>query len=195
MSSHLDRFRMWFSDPLEYFQHKKPLEPKERQDRFDGAFLAMSLGLFLFERYYRIKAGTHDVQPKASKDSGVDWDAPFKEHASEDLNIDEDFIIAFWAVFRNGVQHQGMPKQVLRGYKNKGQVWHRWDISVDYPALPQVHWTSATEMVICISPWKFAEFMIKKFESEPEMLEKGFNHAFGEVRSGAPYPCVPVPVP
>lgn len=193
MSQNLKRFRMWFSDPLEFIQHKKPLNPKERHDGFDGAFLAMSLGLFLFERYYRIKSGTHDVEPNPNT-TGKNWEAEFKKQASAELNIDLDFLTAFWAVFRNGVQHQGMPKRVHRGYKNKGKIWHYWDISVDYPVLPQAHWLSANEMVICISPWKFAEFMVQKFEAEPNALDQGFNHAFGEVRAGTPYNCSPVPV-
>jgi hypothetical protein len=184
---------MWFADPLKFLQHKQPLEPQERQVRFDGALLAMSLGLFLFERYYRIKSGTHDVEPNPNT-TGKDWDAEFKKCASSDLDIDLDFLTAFWTVFRNGIQHQGMPKRVHRGYKNKGKIWHYWDISVNYPPLPQVHWISDTEMVICISPWKFAEFMIYKFETEPTMLDKGFNHAFGEIRADGVYHCVPVPV-
>jgi hypothetical protein len=163
MSLNLVRFRMWYSDPLDFFQHKKPLAPKERHDRFDGAFLAMSLGLFLFERYYRIKSGTHDVEPDPNT-TDKDWPSEFRKCASSDLNIDLEFLTAFWTVFRNGVQHQGMPKRVQQGYKGK-KVWHLWDISSDYTNLPQVHWISATEMVICINPWKFAELMIQKFEA------------------------------
>lgn len=179
--THLERFEMWFADPLEFLEHKKTLTPSVRHKMFDGAFMAMSLGLFLFERYYRVKSGTHDAEPDPRPG---DWDSRFKRCASIDLNIDYDFLEAFWSVFRNGIQHQGMPRRVLRGYKKKGKVWHLWDIDGDYPALPHVHWKPTGEMVICINPWKFASFMVNRLKNEHRILQEGFEHAFGDISAG-----------
>lgn len=183
--THEERFRMWFGRPFHVLEKGTPEDGKE----WNGAFLAISLGLFLCERFYRITTNTHDDAPAPYPD---DWDSRFKDEAAKDLNIDRDFFEAFWAVYRNGVQHQGMPRKTFRGYKGGKQIWQRWDISVDYHDLPQVVW-DGDDMVICLNPWAFIKRMIKKFSDAPEELQKGFNHAFGEVRSGNAYPCSPVP--
>ena len=182
--THEERFDMWFSRPFYVLEQGHPEDSKE----WNGALLAISLGLFLCERFYRIATSTHDDPPDPRPS---DWDSRFKDEAAKDLNIDREFFEAFWAVYRNGVQHQGMPRKTFRGYNGK-KIWQRWDMSVDYHDLPQAFWDGA-DLVICLNPWAFTKRMIKKFSDAPAELAKGFNHAFGEVRTGPAYACSPVP--
>jgi hypothetical protein len=182
--THEERFHMWFGRPFHVLEKGKQEDDKD----WNGAFLALSLGLFLCERFYRVATSTHDDPPDPKPG---DWDSRFKEAAAKDLNIHKDFFEAFWTVFRHGVQHQGMPKKTFRGYKGV-KIWQRWDISADYPDLPQVAWDNG-DMVICLNPWGFTKQMLKKFSDSPDELQKGFTHAFGEIRSGSAYACSPLP--
>jgi len=131
--------------------------------------VALSVALFLCERYYRTLTNTHEGQRD---------DKAFKVEAAKDLGLKEKDFEHFWMVYRNGIQHQGMPKR----YVDKGnKVTYKWSIDEGFSATPEIHKIDAQTQEIRLNPWKFAELMINKFRANPSILENATLHAFGEV--------------
>ena len=87
----------------------------------DGAFVALSIGCQLCERFYRAKTGTQEVQ------DGI----PFQEEAGRALGVGEDRFKRFWKAFRHGMQHQGSPKTY-----QQGGIDYKWRISSSYNVVP-----------------------------------------------------------
>lgn len=137
----------------------------------DGAFIAISIGCFLCERYYRSVTSTQDDHRKED----------YKVAAAKDLKIDGKFFDAFWDIFRNGVQHQASPKAAPRTNKKTGKVTnYKWRISGDFGPIP-TRCFSKGYTVICLDPWKFADLMVSKFLNDPSRLCDVSTHSFGEI--------------
>jgi hypothetical protein len=161
-ATHLERFIRWFVVPLSTLK---------AIPNGDGAFVAMSIGCFLCERYYRSVTGTQDDYRKTD----------YIKAAAKDLKVDGPFFAAFWDIFRNGVQHQATPKAASRADGNANRVKHyKWRISSDYDAIPTRYFSRGFS-VICLDPWKFAELMISKFLNEPSRLSEVSTHSFGDI--------------
>jgi len=159
-ASLLERFNGWFAAPIEKL---------EELPEGDGGFLALSTALFLCERYYRTLTKTQEN----SNDN-----ESFKIAAADDLVLSlEDFKI-FWMVYRNGIQHQGMP----RTHKDKNNVNYSWHTKAEFGGIPEFHDIDAHSREIRLNPWKFAELMVSKFRNNPAVLEDAVSHAFGEVK-------------
>ena len=159
-ASLIDRFNGWFAAPIEKL--------KELPEG-DGGFLALSAALFLCERYYRTLTKTHEGQ----KDN-----ESFKTEAAKELGLSLDDFKCFWMVYRNGIQHQGMPRM----YKDKHNVSYTWRTSADFEAIPEFYNIDAHNREIRLNPWKFAELIINKFRANPAVLQNAVSHAFGEVK-------------
>jgi hypothetical protein len=144
------KFLIWFAEPFRILE-----------DRGDGhgAFVALSIGLFLCERYFRYKSGTTDL-----------WrEEGFLAEAAGHYQTDYSFFKEFWNVYRHGMQDQGIPK---------ADEAHGWDINDDYPPVP----TRAFEndkAIICLNPWKFTEEMIVLCWHDPVALTKISNQSLG----------------
>ena len=118
--STLAKFIRWFVVPLNTLRNLP---------EGDGAFVALSIGFQLCERFYRAQTGTQD-----------NWrNDTFKDSAADDLGVDRQIFRRFWDVFRNGLQHQGSPKH----YQHEG-ISYKWEISSD---LPPVNRTSSYETI------------------------------------------------
>jgi len=70
-ASLLERFDGWFA---------KPIEKLRELPQGDGGFVALSVALFLCERYYRTLTNTHEGQRD---------DKAFKVEAAKDLGLKE----------------------------------------------------------------------------------------------------------
>lgn len=132
----------------------------------DGAFVALSIGFQLCERYFRAQTHTQDDHS----------DMSFKDAAANDLGVDPNLFKRFWSAFRNGLQHQGTPKKFV-----DNQINYKWEISDAFTALPQQKVVDATTAVIQLDPWKFADSMVDKFLNNPAILDDAMNHAFGDI--------------
>jgi hypothetical protein len=152
-----EKLQRWFVEPLRVL--------KEIPNG-DGAFVALSIGCQLCERFYRAKTGTQEVQ------DGI----PFQEEAGRALGVGEDRFKRFWKAFRHGMQHQGSPKTY-----QQGGIDYKWRISSSYNVVPDEVVIDPTTTVIQIDPWKFAEDMILRFVAEPDVLDDAISHAFGDV--------------
>lgn len=159
----LERFNRWFVAPLELL--------KTLPDG-DGAFIALSIGCSLCERYYRAKSNTEDK-----------WRCyKFKEDAAKDFCIEKSDFDDFWNIYRHGMQHQGTPKQEDKR-NNDGNVIHsyKWLISCEFGELPTFDNSTPNETTIRLDPFKFADLIIQKFLSDPETLAKVSSHAFRDI--------------
>lgn len=149
----LEKFEGWYERPIELLKSL----PED-----DGAFLAMSAALFLCERYYRTQTGTHT--------RGDDRDS-FKKAAAKDLGLPLPDFELFWKVYRHGIQHQGMSKNVEDRMTN---TEYFWEMHHSYGALPQmVPLPDEPRTVrVRIDPWKFASLICSKFKQSPAILEQ-----------------------
>jgi hypothetical protein len=155
--SHMERFDGWFV---------KPIEKLKELPEGDGGFLALSAALFLCERYYR--ASTNTLHGKRD-------DETFKMEAAKDFGISLDDFKCFWMVYRNGIQHQGTPQK----YFDKNRVKYTSHISEEFDkAIPEIHKINAYKRVIRLNVWKFADLIITKFKTNPEVFEKAIARTF-----------------
>jgi hypothetical protein len=58
--THEERFRRWIERPFSFLEHGRRKEDPE----WNGAYVALSIGFFLCERYYRIKTATTESLSK-----------------------------------------------------------------------------------------------------------------------------------
>lgn len=161
-ASHMERFYGWFILPIEKL--------KELPEG-DGGFLALSAALFLCERYYR--ALTNTLHEKGIRD-----DETFKIEAAKDFRLSLDDFKCFWIVYRNGIQHQGTPKK----YIDKNGIKYFSQISDEFNAIPEIYKLNAYKRLIRLSVWKFADFIIDKFKTNPAVFRKAISHTFPEVK-------------
>jgi hypothetical protein len=166
-ASLFERFDGWFV---------RPIEKLKELPEGDGGFLALSAALFLCERYYRTLTNT---QENPSDDKS------FKVEAAKDLGIELEDFNCFWQVYRNGIQHQGMPRRFV---DKKKRLTYGWNMDERFSAIPIIHEIDAKTREIRLNPWKFAELIISKFRDNPEILKNATLHAFGEVKNATPAP-------
>jgi len=135
--SDLEKFVRWFEVPY----HGLKSHPDG-----DGAFIALSVGFLLFERYYRIVTGTQEIK-------GFD---EARNRGAEDMEVNKEFFSVFWSTYRNGLMHQGTPQI----YERSG-IKYKWLIDGKFHAYPTYH-DKGGFRYICLNPWKFCEYVIRK---------------------------------
>jgi hypothetical protein len=160
----LERFVRWFVIPYRKLQEIP---------NGDGAFLALSMGLFLCERYYKMEAKIQDEE-------GTSKDDQFRNKAAKDLNVNAKFFGHFWQVYRNGMQHQATPKT----YEIDG-ITYKWSFDAEYEAHP-MYFDKDGFRIICLNPWKFTDFMIHKILKKPACLKKSVVYELGRIREKDP---------
>ena len=158
-ASLMERFDGWFVEPIEKL--------KEIPES-DGGFLAMSASLFLCERYYRALAKINH---------GRGDDETFKIEAAKDFGLSLDDFKCFWMVFRNGIQHQGVPRK----YIDENKVEYTWQLYDDIDAILEFYNINTYKRVIRLNVWKFADLIITKFKTNPKVFQKAFSHTFAVV--------------
>ncbi len=158
------RFLLRFADPYRVLDERG-------QGR--GALAALSIGLFLCERYFRFKSNSTDL-----------WrEEAFLREAATHFETGFAFFSQFWECYRHGMQYSGAPK-------TDGQSG--WDINDAYPAAP-TRALDKGKTIICLNPWKFTEEMIVLCWNDPAALVKLFD-APVEGNPSGPLKWKPVPV-
>lgn len=160
-ASLMERFNGWFVLPIEKL--------KELPEG-DGGFVALSAALFLCERYYR--ALTNTLHGKKDNET-------FKIAAAKDLGLDFEDFNSFWIVYRNGIQHQGTPKKYI---DRKKQVKYFFHISDEFSGIPEIYKINAYKREIRLNIWMFADLIIEKFKTNPDVFQKALSHTFPEVK-------------
>ena len=150
----------------------RPYNRLKRVEGGDGAFVALAMGFQLCERFYRIKS--HTITDHRSN--------AFLKPAAKAYNVDHPFFHDFWFLYRHGIQHQGSPKRKVRVLGSNPARYRRykWAIDARFPERP-VECVINNKKAICIDPWKFTAFMLRKFLQNPKELEKSVSHAFGDI--------------
>jgi len=154
--SDIEKFVRWYEVPYRAL--------KTHSDG-DGAFVALSIGFLLFERYYRIVTNTQDVEI---------FDAA-RNKGAEELDVNKEFFSIFWSTYRNGLMHQGTP----RIYERNG-VKYKWMIDADFEAHP-TYYDEGGYRYICLNPWKFTEFALEKFLNAPSRLNGSLTYKLGSI--------------
>ena len=137
----IEYFRRWFVNPI------KKLEDLPKGD---GGFAAFMIVIPLYDRYIRAKL---KLAGKCTADESV------RKEISKDLRMDDKQRRVFWAMFRNGFMHQGMPK--------KGET--KYMFSSSFSAIPEFKEIN-NKNFICLDPWKFSERVLNKFLEEPKLI-------------------------
>ena len=131
----------------------------------DGAFVALSVGFLLFERYYRIITVTQHVDNfNVGRDRGAD-----------DMDVNRTFFRIFWKTYRHGLMHQGTPQIV-----SEGGIDYKWMIDAEFHEYPTYYDDSGFRFV-CLNPWKFAEYAIGKFKANPANLNGSLTYKLGSI--------------
>jgi len=152
----LEKFVRWFEVPYSGL--------KSHPDG-DGAFVALSIGFLLFERYYRIVTGSQD-EPHFDKG---------RNKGAEDLDVNKEFFSIFWSTYRNGLMHQGTPQV----YERNGTKY-KWMIDGSFEEYP-TYYDEGGFRFICLNPWKFTEFALSKFLNDPNRLNGSVTYELGSI--------------
>jgi len=136
----------------------------------DGALVALSTALYLYERYAAAKldAGGHKAD-RASKLSQL----------AADFGISPDEAETFWNVFRNGLLHQGMPVQ-LQG----GAPLPKWLIAEGYSRTIEL--TTDTPPVLRVEPWKFVQRVVELWHGDISLLSANKSFPLAEIHLTPP---------
>lgn len=166
MSAHRTNFIKWYVRP---FNRLKGIKGG------DGAFVILTMGLFLCERYYRIKSGC------ITRDSLSD---KFYIRAARDFDCDVTLFKRFWAVYRHGMQHRGHPQRWIMESEAPGvpkkKVRLGWMIDAKFGHRPSLC-RSRGKRIIAIDPAKFTRFMLSRFLEDPSTLDRSIRHQFGTI--------------
>ena len=154
MTTDLEKFVRWFV---------KPYESLKVHPDGDAAFVALSVGFLLCERYYRIITNSQE------EDSGT----KFQNKAAEEMDVNKEFFSIFWSTYRNGLMHQGTPK-----IYNRAGIDYKWMIDDSFDAYPTCYDKDGFRF-ICLNPWKFTDFMISRFMQNPQHLNGSLVYQLG----------------
>lgn len=145
-------FHRWFVAPLAELR---------KLDKGDGAFVALTTVLPLYERAIISRLKLRDV---ATTDDNI------KAEVEADLEINANVRARFWSIFRNGFMHQGMG---LDGAT-------KWCISAEYTHSPQLVAQDGVNYV-CLDPWKFADHVLNMFQAHPELINASESFPFATI--------------
>lgn len=160
-----DKIDAWFINPIRRLKEIRTYD-------LDGAFLAMSASLAMYERFLI----------KLAQSWGCSLtDTNRHQFGSVNLGISEKDFRDFWDCYRNGLQHQFQPK------KKAGSCTYRWSISCDFAAIPKVTRLSDKVCVIEIDPWKFAELVNSRYDANSGFWDAAKSHAVGIIFESSGY--------
>jgi hypothetical protein len=149
-------FDCWYAIPLKYL---------EGLPNGTGAFVALAVSCFLYERY--ATAYLKDNGKSANDKNRI------KQLAS-DFQVDENTANAFWNVVRNGFLHQGMGLQK----NNQGGSFPEWAVSHDFPCIAL---EEGSPGLLKIQPWLFRDRVLELWERRPDLIEKNDSFPWATV--------------
>ncbi|MBC8354545.1 MAG: hypothetical protein H8E66_21325 [Planctomycetes bacterium] len=141
-----DSFDRWYKAPLQHL---------ESLPNGDGAFVALAVSCFLYERY--CVAYLKSKKAKAN-------DAAKRAQLEADFSVDTDTANAFWDVIRNGFLHQGMGLQKT----NKSDPLPTWSVSQSFPRLQL---DKGPPPKLKIQPWLFRDRVIELWDARPDLID------------------------
>lgn len=158
LSKSQELFTRWFVNPLITL---------ESLPNGDGSFIALATSCFLYERYAR--ACIKRSGKKGNRSSLI-------QQFSHDFGTNKKTAEAFWDIIRDGILHQGMPKQSNRGINDSpGYIFHH---SFSVP-VELVIW--GNEPVLKIQPWRLMWKVIELCQADHELLVENNGFPFPNI--------------
>jgi hypothetical protein len=151
-------------DPLTLFErwYAAPLAVLETVPNGDGAFVAFSVSLTLYERFAR----------SALKAAGLKAnDEALHARLADDFAIVKTEATEFWNVMRHGMQHQAMPMQRQHG----GATLTPWRFHGDFPR-PIQFGSQEGSRLLQVQPWLFRDVVLKLYRGSPQLIDQ--NQSF-----------------
>ena len=163
------------TDPLKLFErwYSTPLTELEKIANGDGAFVAFSTALALYERFARSAIDAAGQKADAA--------AVYKRLAM-DFNVTEAEAAEFWEIMRHGVQHQAMPMQ-----KQKNKPLTPWLFSGAFRQ-PIEFGTKAGQRILQVQPWLFRDKVIDLYRNNPNLIDHNQSFPWASI---FPFPAMP----
>jgi hypothetical protein len=141
-------FERWFVVPLRHLEQIRS---------GDGAIIAFTSSLYLYERFAR---SLLDASGKKADDAAFHSQlvSDFGFSSTSDAEL-------FWHVARNGFLHQGMPLQAGRG----AATLPCWRMTAEYQK-PVEFCDVHGKRVLCIQPWLFRDRVLGMFRDRPDLI-------------------------
>lgn len=151
-------FNRWFISPLQKL---------ESMPNGDGGFIALATSCFLYERYAKACIKRHGK--KADRSSLI-------RQFANDFETNEDTAKAFWDVIRDGILHQGMPKQSDQEKKDlPGYIFHySFAVPVELAIWGEKH-------TLQIQPWRFTWKVIELCQDNIDLLVENKSFPFPKI--------------
>ena len=153
----------------------RPFNRLKRIKNGDGAFIILSMGVSLCERYFRIKSNCITAKSLPPK---------FYVAAAKSYGCAADEFEMFWNVYRHGLQHRGQPQKWIdwwdAGRTRKVKTRIGWSIDASYEACPKIK-RQNSKSIFCVNPHKFTEHILKKFLVDPKVLQRSVRHQWGDI--------------
>lgn len=140
-------FERWFAAPIKHL---------EGIPNGDGAFVAFSVALALYERY--AKSLLIAAKERADKDG-------LHRQLAADLGVPVPDAAEFWAVMRDGMQHAAMPMQMQRD-----KQLTPWLFEASFPKPVQFAADGTGRRVLCVQPWLFCDLVVNLYRTRPDVL-------------------------
>lgn len=150
-------FDIWFIKPLAKLDHN------------DDSFVRLMIVFPLFERYLRLQwSKKNKTQAYNAKEDRL---LPFLQ-----IELDLDCLDAktFWNVMRNGLLHQGVPKNETGDSSEKNfRNVVGYEFHTDYGERPEFvrkNGDSDSEVIMRLDPAKFVNFVLRKVDENKHEL-------------------------
>jgi hypothetical protein len=172
--------RLWESsmgerDPGRLFErwYATPLAELEKVPNGDGAFVAFSVALALYERFAlsAIGAAGQKADPAA-----------MYTRLAVDFNVMEEEAAEFWEIMRHGVQHQAMPMQ-----RQKNKRLTPWLFNASFKQ-PIEFGTRAGGRVLQVQPWLFRDKVVDLYRQNTKMIDHNQSFPWASI---FPLPATP----
>jgi hypothetical protein len=153
-------FEKWYVTPLRMLQ-ALPCG--------DGGFVALATTCFLYERYVTAVIKSLPHKSKSDKDARI-------TQFIIDFGVDEETARAFWDVIRDGLLHEGMPKQLEHGKKDLPQWAFRHDFSQPVELVKY-----DGKQVLKVQPWLVMEKVILLWQQNLGLVDKNDSFPWANV--------------
>jgi len=132
----------------------------------DGGFVALATSCFLYERY--AVAAIKKSGGKADKEGKI-------RQFMSDFEVDEVTARTFWAVIRNGILHQGMPKTNEHG---ESPLPNWAFLPINRPV--QMGKSNGSDILV-VEPWLFTEKVLQLWNENLPLIDQNKSFPWANV--------------
>jgi hypothetical protein len=145
----------------------KPLRSLENISNGAGAFIALATSCFLYERFANAKIRDEGKNP---------GNQAVIHQLMRDFGVDKETATTFWNVMRNGILHQGMPKQ-----KSRRQKLTPWRFLHEFSCPMELHKTDGATDELRVQPWLFMNEVIRLWQENLDLLDRNDSFPWARI--------------